>query len=101
MFRTRLENIIDMRQSDVRVGKKAQIMAQRYAHARQFKRHRKPVKFLATRLGRVIRDISRKIGGNAELETAFAGELDQAIRLYIYTVAVNRALTHVNVTEWA
>lgn len=72
---------VKLRQSYVRVGKLALIKAQRYAHAKQFKRHRKQVKFLAVRLGRIIRDIRRKIEGNEEREAAFTGELAMAVRL--------------------
>jgi len=48
-----------------RVGQLALIMAQRYARAKQYKRHKKMVKFLKTRLGGVIRDIKRKIVDDA------------------------------------
>lgn len=72
---------IKLRQSYIRVGKRALIMAQRYAHARQFKRHRKQVKFLRVRLGRVIRDIRRKIAGNDALKAVFANELSMAVQL--------------------
>lgn len=71
---------VKLRQSYVRVGKVAQIKAQRYAHAKQFKRQRREARFLRTRLGRVIRDIGRKIDGNERLEEAFATELAQATR---------------------
>jgi IS5 family transposase len=70
-----------LRQTYVRVGKKALIQAQRYAHAKQFKRHRREVKFLNIRLGRMIRDIRRKINGNEELESAFVREMSLAVRL--------------------
>src|SRR5262252_4330070 len=40
------------------------IMVGRYTHAHQFKRARRELKFLRTRLGRIIRDIRRKIEGN-------------------------------------
>ncbi len=72
---------LKLRQSYVRVGKLALIKAQRYAHAKQFKRHRRQVKFLKTRLGRVIRDIRRKIKGDEALEATFADELAMAVRL--------------------
>jgi IS5 family transposase len=39
-------------------------MAGRYAHAKQFKRHNRELKFLRTRLGRMIRDIRRKTEGD-------------------------------------
>lgn len=51
---------IPLRQSYVRVGKKAAMMAGRYAHARQYKRMRRQVKKLRTYVGRLIRDIRRK-----------------------------------------
>ena len=43
-----------LRQSYVRVGKLALIKSQRYAHAKQFRRHRRQVKFLRIRLGRCL-----------------------------------------------
>jgi len=62
---------VELRQSYVRVAKRAAIMVGRYSHAHQFKRARRMLKFLRTRLGRVIRDINRKIDGNAGLEERF------------------------------
>ena len=51
-------NNVPLRQSYVRVAKRAAIMVGRYSHAHQFKRARRALKFLRTRLGRVIRDIT-------------------------------------------
>jgi transposase, IS5 family len=51
---------IRLRQSYVRVGKKAAIMASRYAHARQYKRMRRQLRKLKTYVGRIIRDIQHK-----------------------------------------
>jgi IS5 family transposase len=48
-----------LRQSYIRVGKYAAIQASRYAHAKQFRRMRRELRFLRTRLGRLIRDIWR------------------------------------------
>ena len=42
-----------LRKSYVRVAKRAALMAGRYAHAKQFKRHNRQLKFLRTRLGRL------------------------------------------------
>jgi IS5 family transposase len=56
-----------LRQSYVRVGKFALIKHQRYAHAKQFKRANRALKMLRTYLGRVIRDIARKIEGRTDL----------------------------------
>jgi len=69
---------VPLRQSYVRVAKRAAIMAGRYAHAKQFKRFNREVRFLRTRLGRVIRDIRRKTAGEAELEAVFAVPLSRA-----------------------
>ncbi len=52
---------IRLRQTYVRVAKRATVKAGRYAHAKQFKRMRRELKYLKTRLGRLIRDIRRKI----------------------------------------
>lgn len=69
---------LDLRQSYVRVGKLALIKHQRYAHAKQFKRADKALRKLKTYLGRTIRDIRRKIGGDAELDAIFKWPLYQA-----------------------
>jgi hypothetical protein len=58
---------VKLRQSYARVGKFALIKHQRYAHAKQFKRANRALKTLKTYLGRIIRDIGRKLGGNADL----------------------------------
>ena len=58
---------IKLRQSYRRVGKFALIAHQRYAHAKQFKRANKALRKLRTYLGRVIRDIGRKVEGKADL----------------------------------
>lgn len=54
------------------------MMAGRYAHAKQFKRHRRQLRLLRSRLGRLIRDIRRKIAGQPELEAAFEQPLSRA-----------------------
>jgi len=52
---------VQLRQSYRRVAKKAAIMVGRYAHAKQFKRMRNRLKKLKTWLGRVLRDLRRKV----------------------------------------
>jgi len=47
---------VRLRQSYVRIAKRAVMMAGRYAHAKQFNRHRRQLRILRTRLGRLIRD---------------------------------------------
>jgi IS5 family transposase len=54
------------------------MMAGRHAHAKQFKRHNKRLKFLRTRLGRQIKDIGRKIDGDETLEALFSDALMKA-----------------------
>jgi IS5 family transposase len=72
---------VALRQSYRRVGKLALIQHQRYAHARQFKRANRSLRKLKTYLGRVIRDIGRRIAGDDALEEVFARELSLARRV--------------------
>jgi hypothetical protein len=53
-------------------------MASRYAHAKQFKRHHR---LLRSRLGRIIRDIRRKITGRPELEAVFEATMARAAQI--------------------
>ena len=69
---------VRLRQSYSRVAKKAALMAGRYAHAKQFKRMNKKLKFLRTWLGRLCRDIRRKTGDDEDLRAAFAMPLSKA-----------------------
>jgi IS5 family transposase len=52
---------VRLRQSYVRVAKIAAIKASRYAHAKQFRRMQRQLRFLRTRLGRVLRDFGRMV----------------------------------------
>lgn len=52
---------IKLRQSYTRVVKKASIKVGRYLHAKQMRRAKKELKFIRIRLGRLIRDVERKI----------------------------------------
>ena len=72
---------VGLRQSYARLGKFALIQHQRYAHAKQFKRANRMLRKLRTYLGRVIRDIGRKIEGNGGLEGTFAKLLALARRV--------------------
>src|SRR5476651_118416 len=69
---------VRLRQSYLRVAKRAAMMAGRYAHAKQFNRQRRQLRILRTRLGRIIRDIRRKIAGQPTLEGAFQWPLARA-----------------------
>jgi IS5 family transposase len=72
---------VRLRQSYLRIAKRAAMMASRYAHAKQFKRHHRQLRLLRSRLGRIIRDIRRKIAGQPELETMFEGPLARAAQI--------------------
>jgi len=73
---------VELRQSYVRVGKRAQIMAGRYTHAKQFKRANRELKFLRTRLGRLSRDIRRKTADDPDLREIFAVALTRANQVH-------------------
>jgi transposase, IS5 family len=72
---------IALRQSHTRLAKAAMVRAGRHAHARQFRRMRRALKQLRTYLGRVFRDVGRKIAGNTALESKFARLLGLVERL--------------------
>ena len=76
------ETGVDLRQSYVRVGKRALIKHQRYAHAKQFKRANRSLRTLRTYLGRTIRDISRQIAGEDDLQAIFKRPLYLAGRVF-------------------
>ena len=65
LVRLARETSVTLRQSYVRVGKVALIRHQRYAHAKQFKRANRALRSIRTLLGRVIRDLIRKIAGRS------------------------------------
>jgi len=63
------ERNIPLRQSYIRLARKAYIMQARYNHAKQFKRAARERRKLKTYLGRVCRDIRRKVPNpDAELQ---------------------------------
>jgi IS5 family transposase len=72
---------VPLRQSYARLGKKALRLASRYAHARQMKRARREIRRLKTYLGRVFRDVRRKLKGRPEVAAHFAEPLARVERL--------------------
>jgi IS5 family transposase len=72
---------IDLRQSYVRLGKRALIMQGRYRHAKQHKRANKAMRKLKTYLGRTIRDIRRKSAPDEALRERFLRPLWLAERV--------------------
>ena len=57
------------------------MMASRYAHAKQFKRHHRQLRLLCSRLGRIICDIRRKFTGRPELEAVFEAPIARAAQI--------------------
>ena len=72
---------VRLRQSYARVGKRALMAYQRYAHAKQFRRANRALRSVRTYLGRVLRDIVRKTKGDAGLRRIFAEPLSLAFRV--------------------
>lgn len=73
---------IMLRQSYERVGAKAYAKASRYAHAKQTKRCQQQTKKLRTYLGRVIRDVERKIAPDADQQKSLEKLLMLAKRIH-------------------
>jgi len=71
---------VRLRQSYARVGKRALMAYQRYAHAKQFKRANRALRSVRTYLGRVLRDIVRKTSDDAPLRQIFAEPLSLAFK---------------------
>ena len=72
---------VKLRQSHTRLAKRAAVKVGRYAHAKQFKRMRRELKRLKTYLGRVFRDVCRKIDGQIDLAARFSQLLGLVERL--------------------
>ena len=72
---------LGLRQSYARLGKRAMRRAGAYLHARQNNRAKREIKRLKTFLGRVSRDIRRKLAGNHALAPHFARALALVDRL--------------------
>ena len=72
---------VPLRQSYVRLGKRALIMQGRYGHTKQHKRANKAMRKLKTYLGRTIRDLRRKTTAEADLRDAFRHPLWLAERI--------------------
>ena len=81
LVRLAREHGVPLRQSYVRVGKRALIMQGRYRHAKQHKRAGKAMRKLKTYLGRTIRDIRRQTRHDPEVRQAFLRPLWLAQRV--------------------
>jgi IS5 family transposase len=72
---------IRLRQSYMRVAKRARREAAKLIHSGRRRQAERQVRQLRTWLGRLFRDIGRKIAGDAATEVAFAGPLGLIARL--------------------
>jgi IS5 family transposase len=72
---------LKLRQAHTRLAKRTAVQVGRYAHARQMRRMRRELKRLKTYLGRVYRDVARKVAGDVELSIQFAPLLGLTGRL--------------------
>ena len=69
------EHQIDLRQNYNREAPRLAAQVARYAHAKQYKRMKKAIRTLRTRVGRVQRDIERKIDQIPETHQVWARDL--------------------------
>ena len=76
---------IPLRQSYIHIGRKRLIKAGRYSHARQMKRAKRERYKIKTYLGRLFRDLQRKITGNEFLQSVFEGVLGIVEKLLVQT----------------
>ncbi len=72
---------LPLRQSYSRLGPQALLKVGRYLHARQMKRARREIKRLKTFLGRVCRDVTRKLEHREDVRFLIEPELAMAERL--------------------
>ncbi len=75
------EHGVELRQSYKFKSKYSLFMRGRYSHARQMRRSNKELKRLRTYLGRVVRDIDRKVAGSERLNGVFSEPLALAQRI--------------------
>ena len=74
---------LKLRQAHTRLAKRAAARVGRYAHARQMRRMRRELKRLKVYLGRVYRDVARKVAGDEVLSRRFAARLSLTERLLV------------------
>ena len=75
------ETKIKLRQNYNKLAKQKLLKSGRYAHAKQYKRMKKAIGSLKIYLGRIIRDVQRKIINHPDMVIKFAPLLAMAIRL--------------------
>ncbi|KLK89900.1 hypothetical protein AA309_28770 [Microvirga vignae] len=72
-----------LRQTHTCLAKRAAVQVGRYAHARQMRRMGRELRRLKTYLGRVYRDVSRKVAGDEVLSRWFAPLLGLTERMLV------------------
>ncbi len=77
------KNGIELRQNYNLIAKTLLRKISGYLHAKQMKRARKAIKHLKTIVGRVVRDVERKIGSSANLAEIFTPILNQSRQLLL------------------
>ena len=77
------KNNVELRQSYVRVSKQLLVKTGRYLHAKQMNRAKKTSKKMKTYLGRIIRDISRKIATDDGVKEVFSLALEKAKKIFL------------------
>jgi transposase, IS5 family len=82
LVRLAKENNVELRQTYQRVVKRALIKSGRYRHAKQMRRAKREEKFIRVRLGRILRDVRRKIEGDDALRSKFSALLRKAAIIY-------------------
>jgi transposase, IS5 family len=90
---------LQLRQAHTRLAKRAAVQVGRYAHARQMRRMRRELKRLKTYLGRVYRDVARKVAGDVELSIRFAPLLGLTERLLMQERASKNKLYSLHAPE--
>lgn len=73
---------IRLRQSYLRVARHARREAARLIHGRGHSQAKAHLRFMRTRLGRLIRDIERKTADRPDMQAAIAPVLDRATRIH-------------------
>jgi len=81
--RAAVKHNIPLRQSYLRVARHARREAARLIHGRGHKQAKAHLRFMRTRLGRLLRDIKRKTADRPEVQVAIASVLDRAGMIHV------------------
>jgi IS5 family transposase len=94
-------NGIELMQTYAKEGRELRFKAGRYAHARQFRRMRKMIKRQRTILGRLEREVGRKMTALSQaVQEALGHTLDKAKRLITQTASRKAVDNRVKLYSW-